>query len=173
MLCQEFKGKVLLLEYYEQVTSFKVLKDYKEMGKRIRYMSVQPIENPSFDAQRLDVDGFFDLTDSSKVVILAGGDAKDISLPFQYSVLKLDRLINDSTIELKLNNKQFVSKPGEIVMDSIVSVIIEGERIIKRTIEYTMTNYGLIDKKNIFDYKDREAEMHNELDENLNEEDTK
>jgi len=173
LLCQDSEGKVLLIEYYEQVSNFKVLKDYKEPEKKIRYSFGFPIENTHFDGQKLDFDGFFDLTDSSKVVFLSDGDSKDISLPFQYSELQLDLLVNDSTIKIRLNNKKFESKPGEMVIDSIVSVITEGERVIQRTIEYKVINYGLIDKNKIFDYKDREAEMHNELDENLDEDDIK
>jgi len=161
IFCQGLTSKVLLLEYCVEVTDLKVLKDYKDKEKQFRYISVHPFNNPRFDklAKRLDIDGLFDATDSSNVIFLGGGEAKEISFPFRYSKIKLDRLVNDSTVGFKLNNRKFISKPGQVVIDSLISIVKEGERVIQLTTKYRFENYGLIDKKNIFDSNDREIEI--------------
>lgn len=145
-------GKVLYISYYEDI-DIKILKDYKNKKKRFRYLSVNPCECPRYssDNETLEIDGEFKLTDSSKIIFCSGCQTNDIAFPYQYSHIQLDSLINDSIILFTLNNKKNKLGPGKEYVDSIVSIEKEGKRVIQRTTIIHFENYGLIDKKNIFD----------------------
>ena len=160
ILGQSTKNKVLLIDYYED-RNLKVLKDYKDPNKMFKYIPGLPIPNPIFNMQtkRLNVEGVFNVTDSSKIIFLGHGEAKEISLPFRFSKLKLEKLLNDSTIIYNLNDRKYTTTSGQEVTDTIVSKETNGERVIQYTTIYYLTNYGLINKDNIFDYKDRENEL--------------
>jgi hypothetical protein len=154
--CAEEEGKVLFI-YYNVDTDVKVLKDYKNEKKRFKYLSVNPFWGPEYDSyyKTLNVDGIFKLKDSSRIVFFAQDKLMDIYLPFQYSEITIDTLINDSIVSLTLNNKKFISVPGKMVIDSLVTIVKEGKRRVRYTKIFYVENYGLIYKKNIFDYEER------------------
>jgi hypothetical protein len=145
-------GKVLFISYYEDI-NIEILKDYKNKKKRFRYLSVYPCKCPRYRSynKTLEIDGEFKITDSSKIIFCSGCETNNISFPYQYSYIQLNSLMNDSIVEFTLNNKKSRLKPGKEYVDSIVSIEKEGKRVIQRTTIFHFENYGLVDKKNIFD----------------------
>ena len=156
-------GKVLFISYYEKI-SIKVLKDYKNKNKRFLYLYPRPCECPRYYSfnKSLHIDGEFKVTDSLRVIFCSGCETNAIILPFQYSYILLDSLINDSIVKFTLNLKKSKLEPGKEYIDSIVSIEKEGKRVIQRTTIFHVQNYGLIDKKNIFD---SEGQIKRELEE--------
>lgn len=149
---KEIEEKVLFLTYFED-TNIEVLKDYKNEKKKFRYFHVNPCECPGFNRSNksIDIDGEFKLTELSKIIFCGACETKDISLPYAYSFIQLKSLVNDSTIEFSLNNEVHLLHSSNEYIDTIVSVEKEGKRIIQRTIIIHLVNYGLVNKKDIFD----------------------
>jgi len=148
-------GKVLLIQYDKKIR-FEVIKDYKREKDRYRYMCGLPISGQDYNSynRTLNVYGEFNLTDTSKIIFWEH-EPMDISLPFQYSDIVLDALINDSTIQFTYLNQKHILRVGQVFNDSIISFEQEGKRLIKYTIAYQVHNYGLTYKKNIIDDKER------------------
>ncbi len=154
--CTERKGKILLIHYYTNVEN-KVLKDYKKHNKRYRYIHGLPCDGPMYDGKNkiLDIYGLYNISDSSKVMFYGDCFEKDILLPFRYSEIGLDSLINDSILGFTLKNKKQILLSNTQFTDTIVSIVKEGKRVIKRTTIYYVKNYGLVNRKNIVDYQER------------------
>lgn len=155
--CAEGNEKVLLLQYWVD-SDFKVIKDYKDVNKRFRYLGVTPVDCPypvyHHYNKTFEVNGDFNVTDKTKIIFWTICNVTDITIPFHYEDIKLYSQINDSTVRFTWFNKKHVSIPWQEVSDSFVSIEKEGERVIKYTKVFHLLNYGLIYKKNIFKYQD-------------------
>jgi hypothetical protein len=151
--CYKVNGKILLI-YYHVDNKINVIKDYKDENKRFRYMSVLPCPGPLFINNRLVIEGKFDVVDSTKTIFYDDCSVSDILMPFKYNNLLLDSVINDSIVGFLLNNKKHILEPGKIFIDSLVSIVKEGERVIQHTTIFQLENYGLIDRRNIINYNE-------------------
>jgi len=148
------KDKVLLI-FYTGESNIKIIKDYKNISKRFQYMPSNPPPYPSYDYDNktLELHEEIKLTDSSKIIFCGYNEVFDISLPFHFEDITLDSLINDSTMRFTFNNQKHIIKPGEAYIDTLVSILKEGKRVIERTTIFHVANYGLIFKNNIRRFK--------------------
>ena len=103
-----------------------------------------------------NVDGDLKLKDSARIMFWNYDNKIGIStLPFNYALISIDSLVNDSTILVSFNKSRHIINSGEIFKDSIISIKKEHRRLIKHTTIYRIENIGLINKENIIDNKFR------------------
>jgi hypothetical protein len=158
----EKNGKILLFEY-DAETDFKVLKDYNK--KKYPYIHGSRFPNVDYNSYNkiLYVDKPINLSDSSKLIFLDTYNVMAISLPFKYSDIALESLVNDSTVQFTLNNKKLILKPGQEYFDSITSIETENKRVIQYNTKFHVQNRGFILRKNIITDKERMDRMNEEL----------
>jgi len=157
-------NKILLIEYNEDA-DLKVLKDYKRKKKGYRYMHGLTFSDANYNtySKILYVDEPITISDSSKIIFWDIDDEiMDISLPFHYSDISLDRFINDSTIQITFNNKKHILESGQEFIDSITSIEKEGKLVVQLSRKFHINNHGLIFKKNIITEKERWRRMDEE-----------
>jgi hypothetical protein len=143
--------KILLIDYYEEY-DFEVLKDYKNKKKKYRYnLSGQPIENLNYNQHDNILCIDFKMSDTSKLFFMANGKVFDISIPYQFSDILLNGIVNDSLLDFTLLTKKIILKPDDIYIDTLVTINKEGKRVIRYTKIIYVKNYGLIEKQNILD----------------------
>jgi hypothetical protein len=152
------KEYVLLIRY-ERSVDFEVIKDYKRMKKRYFYVCTQPLSGESYYDYSKKVfysEEFLKLNDSSKIIFWDEDkiEVKDITLPYNTSLINIDNLSNDSTFQFTLNNKKHLLAPGQIFCDTLVKFEREKKRVYKITEFVEVRNYGLILKTNIIDIKE-------------------
>jgi hypothetical protein len=159
----EKNGKILLFEY-ETETELKILKDFKRKNKRYRYIHGFRLDNADFNSYNkiLYVDKPLNVSDSSRLIFLDNYNAMTISLPFQYSDITLDSFVNDSTVQITLNKKKLILKPGQEYIDSTTSIKTEGKRVIQYNKKFYLKNRGFILKKNIITEKERMDRLNKE-----------
>lgn len=149
---QRVNSKVLLIE-----CSKEAIWDYQRMKYRLpKYVSGTPVTRPYYDSdlKTLDIEHIFKLSDSAKI-IFCDEKAIEISLPFHYSDIVIDRLINDSVLQFTFQNRKHILKPGQIFNDTIISYEHDGKKLLKCATIYKIQNHGPISKENIVDLDER------------------
>ena len=156
-------GKVLLIEYDQEIFT-KIIKDYRKKKDRKSITEGLPYTGTNYDSfnKMLYVDENIQLTDSSKIVFWET-NVMDISLPFRYSYITLDRFVNDSIVQITLNNKKYICSPGQDLFDTITSIETEGKRVTQSTTIFHVKNHGLIFRKNIITERERMRRIYEEL----------
>jgi len=106
-----------------------------------------------YNTQKFYAQTRFDSITNSKIIFWNYGNIKTINkLPFKYSKIWINYLLNDSSIQVEYNKgKRIILNPKIVLNDSI----IEKENIEKKTkfvkTEFTIENLGLIKKESIID----------------------
>jgi hypothetical protein len=150
------KNNILLIKY-EESTDCMVIKEYKKSKNKYSKFCgdfieiVEDFSSYNDHNKEFYVDGILKVSSQSNIIFWEYGHIREIILPFQYSYISIDSLINDSIVQFKLNNKIKRLKPGQISVDSIVSFVTEKNRLLKITTKFQLQNYGLILKNNVID----------------------
>jgi len=148
--------KILLIEYRENNTC-RVLKDYNTIKNRENDSCFDFIDiladYSSYDKTNrvLSIYSNFKLADSTKILLWEYGNIRDFALPYQYSHLTWDCLINDSVVQFTLNNNKHALVPGQFLNDSTISIVKTKNKLLQYTTEYSIRNHGLIYRKDVLD----------------------
>lgn len=156
--------KCLLIKYYEG-TSNEVIKYYGLFKNKDKFFfhldyygddfsEFYPSDRTFFIDGDWNNNGSYKTADSTKILFWDYSVKNEIStLPYKYSSITIDSLINNSTILISLNNTKHILASGQIFTDSITVLKNENRRLIKHKTVYHIENLGLIYKKNILDQK--------------------
>lgn len=108
-------------------------------------------------------DGNIDLSKNDFILFWDYDVKKQIdSLPFSYSKVKINEIINDTILKIKFNDKSIELAPNENKIDTIFLTKKEKNKLVRYTSIISIENLGLIEKKNVIgnkDWKTRSLEL--------------
>lgn len=149
--------KCILIEYSES-TNCDVLEFYYEVTNRTdSFCGEVPMIIDDFSAyfpskKVFHVDGYLKPNNLTVMLFWDYNFIKELSsFPFNYSLITIDSLQNDSILCFQLNDEKHYLMTNSTFVDTIVSIRKEPNKKVKYTTVVRIKNLGFILKKNIYD----------------------